>query len=203
MDMQLQAASSAEGSLEPENDEVLMEQYREGDQAAFSELFHRYQRKLQNYAIRQTHNEHQAEDVVQETFIAVATKAGLFDSQQKFRTWLYRIAHNIAVDQHRKNGHRQSVSLDQLRTDNALHTILASSDVPADRKLEQAEAAETLHAYIRELPDRLKAAVELMYFEDLTYREAGVAADISPGTIKSRLHEAIGKLRHRMRKVTV
>ncbi|WP_200967736.1 sigma-70 family RNA polymerase sigma factor, partial [Insulibacter thermoxylanivorax] len=71
---------------------------RNGDRLAFRELVDLYQNKIYHLAYRMLGNTHEAEDIVQETFLRVYTNLNGFDPSQKFSTWIYRIGANLCID---------------------------------------------------------------------------------------------------------
>ena len=80
------------------SDEKLLEDYRHGDKGSFAKLVSRYQRELYHFLVRFLGNRSSAEDVFQETFLQVHQSAEQFDTQRRFRPWLFTIAANKARD---------------------------------------------------------------------------------------------------------
>ena len=79
----------------PPSDEALMEAFQNGGEHGFVELVERYGAKALNFAWRLTDDYTVAQDIAQETFLAVYTRGGTFDTSRKFSTWLYRIVGNL------------------------------------------------------------------------------------------------------------
>jgi len=80
----------------------LIERAKQGDKAALSELVNRYSERIYNLALRIMRNKEDAEDVLQETFLAVVEKLHTFDGRSSFFTWIYRIATNASLMRLRK-----------------------------------------------------------------------------------------------------
>lgn len=182
-------------------DEQLLVRYRDlGDRDAFDELVHRYERELYSYLRRYLGETTQAEDAFQATFLQVHLKCDQFESDRKFRPWLYTIATHQAIDSQRRNKRHRMVSLDQRSQHKdqddvgALVELLAGNGDSPDRELEAGERRLWVQAAVAALPEPLRAAVQLIYYQGLKYREAAEVLAIPVGTVKSRLHAAVLKL---------
>lgn len=183
------------------SDEKLLLVYRSrGDRAAFEELIRRYERELFNYLRHYLGDAEMAEDVFQQTFLQVHMKCDQFESGRKVRPWLYTVATNQAIDYQRRNRRHQMVSLDRPtggdaeEESGALVKLLdAAGPGPAEQS-ESAERYEEVRQAVEELPEHVRQVVLLVYFQGLKYREAADVLDIPVGTVKSRLHAALGKL---------
>lgn len=183
------------------SDEALMEAYRDfGDRAAFEELVHRYERELYAYLSRYIGNSTLAEDAFQATFLQVHAKCRHFDAGRKFRPWLYTIATNQAIDIQRRNKRHKLTSLDHRPAASegqdmgSLMDLLASDEAAPSEELDAAEQGAWIRQAVAGLPEQLKTAVNLIYYQGLKYREAADVLNVPVGTVKSRLHSAIYKL---------
>ena len=182
------------------DEELLLEYRREGDRDAFDELVHRYERPLYSYLRRYLGDANLAEDAFQTTFLQVHLKCDQFEPGRKVRPWLYTIATNQAIDAQRRNKRHQMVSLDRRNARagqeevGALLDLLSSSDSTPPERIEATERRNWVRKAIADLPEPLRVAVTLIYYEGLKYREAAEVLEIPVGTVKSRLHTAITKL---------
>ena len=184
------------------SDEQLLMRYRErGDRDAFSELVHRYERELFSYLKRYLGDESMAEDAFQATFLQVHLKSHQFEEGRKLRPWLYTIATNQAIDAQRRNKRHRNVSLDRgTRHDDgeeqvgSLVDLLVSREPDPEFRMEAAQRQEWIRDAMEKLPEQLRSAVNLVYYQGLKYREAADILGIPVGTVKSRLHSAILKL---------
>lgn len=181
-------------------DEDLLSRYRdEADPEDFNELMRRYQRELYRYLSRYLGDASLADDVFQNTFLQVHLKRGLYEDGRPVRPWLYSIATHQAVDTLRKIGRHPTVSLDQRNTSSdaepsALVDLLVG-DVPGPlSELQGEERKQFIRKSIERLPDALRQTLLMAYFQDMKYREIAEALKIPVGTVKSRLHAALGKL---------
>lgn len=185
------------------SDEELMLAYRQTqDSEAFAELVRRYERELYSYLRRYLGDATLAEDAFQSTFLQVHTKCQQFEAGRKVRPWLYAIATHQAVDTLRRRRRQRMVSLDQPNSgpegdEGELTTLLAMLDgeeLGPDERLEADERRRWVRAAVDRLPDLLRSAVVLVYYQGLKYKEAAEILEVPVGTVKSRLHAALLKL---------
>lgn len=147
-----------------------------------------------------------AEDVFQDTFLKVHEKIGQYQAGRPARPWLYTIATHQAVDALRRAKRRQGASLDQSRdrsgegSDGARMGDLIESreESPTDR-LDRQEQADALNRAIDSLPDLYREVLILAYFQEMKYQEIADVLGLPLGTVKSRMHAAVGKLSELLR----
>jgi RNA polymerase sigma-70 factor (ECF subfamily) len=182
-------------------DEQLLLQYRQsGEQGLFTRLVERYERELYSYLRRYLGDAAMAEDAFQQAFLQVHLKCDKFEEGRKFRPWLYTIATNQAIDAQRRNKRHKAVSLDRTgRNQNhdeigSLLDLMQSGEDGPVSQLETAERRQWVQEALEALPEQLRGALHLVYYQGLKYREAADVLDIPVGTVKSRLHAAILKL---------
>ena len=184
------------------SDEELFRLHRaKQNRRAFEELVHRYERELYSYLRRYLSDATLAEDVFQATFLQLHLKADQFEEGRKVRPWLYTIATNQAIDAQRRNRRHKLVSLDRRsRNDQtrdelgSLMDLLASKEPGAAANLDAEEHRQWVQKAVENLPDALRDAVLLVYYQGMKYREAAEVLEIPVGTVKSRMHAAILKL---------
>jgi RNA polymerase sigma-70 factor (ECF subfamily) len=182
------------------SDEVLMASYLAGDTSAYETLVRRYEKELFSYLQRMLGDPSMAEDVFQNTFFTVHTKRHLFVAGRPFRPWLYTLATHQAIDAMRRNGRHVRPSLDQ-RVDQgngdqptSLVDLLSSAQAPPAEQLERRETAALVRASVDELPEHLRSAIVLCYYQGFKYKEIAQVLGIPVGTVKSRLHAAVVRL---------
>lgn len=183
-------------AVEQRSDRELLTGHLAGDSTAFSALTEKYARDLFGFLIRFVGNAAAAEDLVQETFLQVHVAAQSFDLSRPFKPWLYTIAANKARDMLRSRTRRQERSLDATAGEDGAGLSLAAgleADTAAvsdeSDKLEQREAVRGL---IARMPEHLRLILTLGYYQQLPYAEISEILDIPVGTVKSRLHSAVG-----------
>ena len=187
-------------SDEVSTDEQLLLTYRDsGDRDVFAELVHRYERELYSYLRRYLGDAEMAEDAFQAAFLQVHLKCQQFEAGRAFRPWLYTIAINQAIDAQRRSRRHRMVSLDRTGGTGGeevgkLLDLLVSSEPSPTMQLGKDERREWLASTMERLPDTLRDVLQLVYFQDMKYREAAETLNIPVGTVKSRVHAAVIKL---------
>jgi len=175
-------------------DEQLLEAYRGGDEPAFAELMHRYEKELYNFLLRFLGQSALAEDVFQESFLQVHLSAESFQVHRRFRPWLYTIAANKARDLLRSQARRPAVQItatDEDSSDAQLWDhLLRDTTTPVDI-LQERQKGEAVRRVVAQLPDHLREILVLAYFQQLPYSDMAEALAIPLGTVKSRLHAAV------------
>lgn len=181
-------------------DEALLAAHRDQPDAGYlAILIKRYERELYNYLRRYLGDEGMAEDAFQGAFLQVHLKSDAFDDRRRFRPWLYTIATNQAIDLQRRNRRHRLVSLDKPNHSESeevgsLMDLLGSKDLGPNERFDRRERMEWVRKAVAALPEQLQSAVSLVYFRGMKYREAAAELSVPVGTVKSRLHSAIGQL---------
>ncbi|RMG09094.1 MAG: RNA polymerase sigma factor [Planctomycetota bacterium] len=181
----------------PPTDEELVVRLRAGDAPALRLLMERYERSLYGYLRRLLGTEQDAEDAFQEVFLRVLRALDRFDSQRRFRPWLYAIATNLARNLHRRRATRRALTLDAPEAGGegeALAARLAARDPEPAEAVESAERSRAVAAAVAALPEKGRAALVLYYYQGLSYEEIAQALEIPLGTVKSRIHNAMARL---------
>lgn len=184
------------------SDEELLAQFCLGQADAFGVLVKRYEKELFGYLQRYVGDKNLADDVFQNTFLQLYTKIGTYEAGKPVRPWLYTIATHQAIDALRRNGRHQAVSLDQGKNPPPdgtgqiaalIDLIEARGPDPFDQ-VEGDERRQRVRQSVDGLPEFLRQVVILAYFQGLKYREIAEVLGVPVGTVKSRLHAALGKL---------
>jgi len=186
-------ASAARVSVENYNeDAVLLERLRAGDEDAFDTLVNEHSGGIYSMLLRLTENAEDAGDLTQETFMNAFRSIKKFRGESSIRTWLYRIAINRSRNRFRwwKSRRRsKTISIDSVRTDEdrPLHETLAGDAPDPETEAITAETMHRLRRTLLTLPDIFREAVILRDIEGLAYDEIAEVLDISIGTVKSRI----------------
>ena len=172
-------------------DEELAVRMFAGDEEAARELLERYRRPLYSLLYTLTRSTEDADDVFQETFLRAIRAGRSYDSSRKFKPWLYAIALNLARDLARRR---------QLPQDpkTALPEVLehkAQEGGKQDSTEDVVARSRLLNRAIDVLPEEQRTVVVLRFFHGLKEAEIAEAVSIPGGTVKSRLHHALKKLR--------
>jgi len=178
-------------------DEELLAAYRDGDRASFVELVKRYERELFHFLARFLGDRTMAEDIFQETFLQVHQSAGAFDTGRRFRPWLFTIAANKARDQIRSNIRRSAsplqAGINSNDDESGQFIDLIKSTAPSpDEPMEKQELQNKIRAMVMAMPEDLREILLLSYFQQFPYKEISAMLKIPLGTVKSRLHSAVG-----------
>ncbi|MCP4712036.1 MAG: sigma-70 family RNA polymerase sigma factor [Planctomycetes bacterium] len=183
------------------SDENLLDAHQRGDTTAFEEIVRRYGDRLLGYLRRMSRDQQQAEDYFQETFRRVHEKARTFEGRSSFKSWLYRIAGNVALDGMRKvNREPQMTSLTTNREDHNPEYLEVSRAVASPRRDNPYEAAVRteqagqVQLAIEQLPERQRATLVLAYYQGLSYREVSQGLGCSLGTVKTQMYRALRAL---------
>ncbi len=165
------------------------------DNGYFGELIRRYEKKLGRYIQRLLRASSQdIEDILQEVFIKAFKNLNAFDPTLTFANWIYRIAHNEAINHYRKNRREtKNISIDDEENEHITHVLQDSFDIQkeTDNKESYRKALEA----IMSLPERYKEVIILYYFEDKSYEEMGDILKKPSGTIATLLKRAREQLR--------
>lgn len=160
-----------------------------GRESGFEELVRRYQRPIVAYVYRMLSDYEASLDVTQEVFIKVYNSLDKYSSEYKFSTWLYRIAHNAAIDWMRRN----SANLQSLETetaDGAYQIQLESNALSPEQERERSEWRSEIDAVVKCLPAVYRELIVLRHSKDLSYDEIAEVANLPLGTVKNRLFRA-------------
>lgn len=180
------------------DDTELMLRVKTGDVRSFENLVGRHQRPLVNYFYRMSWDRQTSEDLAQEVFIRIYNHAKDYEPQAKFTTYMYRVARNLWIDRRRHEAHApKTVSLDAPvdAEGDTFHDVVGSdAPDPAGRMVTEERAAMVRKA-IDGLPEEQKAVLLLAESKGMKYQEIAAVLEIPLGTVKSRMHAAVMKLK--------
>ncbi len=160
-----------------------------GREESFEELVSRYQRPIVSYVYRMLNDYDSSLDVTQEVFIKVYKSLERYSSDYKFSTWLYRIAHNAAIDHIRRN----SKKLQSLETENQDGTYEMQIESPRptpEQDRENSEWRTEIESVVKCLPTVYRELIVLRHSKDLSYGEIAEITNLPLGTVKNRLFRA-------------
>jgi RNA polymerase sigma-70 factor (ECF subfamily) len=192
------SAQGFSGRTDDDSDARLVERIKAGDRRAAEEIVRRHSEALLARAARMLRRKEDADDAVQETFVAAFRSIGLFEGKARLGTWLLRIVVNVCLMILRRDRRRPTVPLnDHLPDASAAHGLAPTRSWawPAEERLVQAE----MRSRVRDCVDRLPAAYrEVVRLRDLEELDAGRTARLlgtSRAVVKTRLHRARQALR--------
>jgi RNA polymerase sigma-70 factor (ECF subfamily) len=168
---------------------------RAGDQEAFRALVERHSRAVFRLAYRMTGNEHDAEDVVQETFLKAYRRLPQFEARAQFGSWLHRIAANSALDLLRARARREETPLAPVDGEESAHASLPAGDPAPDRLVFGVEVQRRLRAGMARLSSLERVAFVLRHHEGLSIREIASSLDLEENAAKHSIFRAVRKMR--------
>jgi len=179
--------------------ELMLQFKKRRDKNAMTELVRRHQKALVNFFYRLMWDQHAAEDLTQEVFIRLVTAAKDYTPRAKFTTFLYQVARNLWIDKLRKGevGSRP-ISLDapiDPDENTGLSELIAGQSPDAVQRVINHELMARVKKIISSLPEEQQMVLNLTYYQGMSYAETAEVLDIPVGTVKSRLHTAIMKLK--------
>ncbi|HKD15610.1 MAG TPA: sigma-70 family RNA polymerase sigma factor [Candidatus Angelobacter sp.] len=181
---------------------TLVQAAKKGDLEAFSDLVKRYDRNVFRIAQHITHNEEDAQDVVQEAFLKAYQNLDQFQGNSKFYTWLVRIAVNEALMKLRRRRTDRTVSIDEdVETEEGTMPREVADWSPNPEQLYgQSELSDILKKTIQGLPPGFRTVFVLRDVEGLSTEETAEMLGLSIPAVKSRLLRARLQLRERLAK---
>ena len=177
---------------QPHPDAALVRSALQGDEAACEALVRRFERPVYNLISRLVRDAAAAEDLTQDTFLKMFRALGQYDAAQRFSSWLFRIAHNTAIDHLRHR--RLLIASPPLDADGEPEDPVARlpdlrGDSPETAAVRR-QIAGVLDSAIDDLRPEYRAVVILRHQEDLDYDEIARVLDLPLGTVKTYLHRA-------------
>ena len=185
-----------------QSDQTLICKIVKRDAAAFETLFARHRASVRQHILGIVRTESAAEDLVQEVFLRVWTRAEQWNGQGEFRGWLFRIATNLALNHLRTVRRRRQEPLEtppdefddeDERPPDPDWMVDTASHGP-EVMVEQAEQSQLLWQLVDGLSQEKREVLHLIYQKEMALREAAMELGIPEGTVKSRLHYSIRHL---------
>ncbi len=173
-------------------DAALVERARGGDQTAAGLLVERYWRYGVALAMATTREHDAAEDVAQESFVQAFRQLHSLRRPEAFVGWLGCIVRRRCADHVRQARRRRTVSIEQIP-----FTVLTDASAPRAEEVSDTQLEQVRHA-VAELPVRYREIVLLRFMDGLNYNEIARRLGQRPGTVRVRLHRALGRLRHQL-----
>lgn len=160
------------------------ETLRSGDRAAWAQLVRTHQRGVYRFVYRYVRNEADAADLTQKTFVRAFGAAARLKENSELRSWLFKIAHNLALNHIRDSKARY-----------ALTDEMAVQEAVGARRLIDAEQLGALRRAIEKLPEKQRLIMELRIYDELSFKEVAQVASCSENNAKVNFHYAVKRLR--------
>ncbi len=177
-------------------DEALIAAALKGSAYAWEKLVKRYESKIYNHGLRLTGNSSDAMDLMQEVFLGVYRNLHRFRGDAKFSSWIFRIAHNKAVDMNRRK--RLMTTTPKFANEDdgyEFDKFPGKKELEPENKLGESEQNVRVLKMLNELSSDQRSIVELKIFQSLTFDEIAELQDISANTAKTRFYSALKKLK--------
>jgi RNA polymerase sigma factor (sigma-70 family) len=186
--------------LAKDDDQILIEKALAGNEGAYRLLLTRHKDAIYRMIVRIVHNQEEAQDLVQETFMKAFGSLSSYKCQYRFTTWLYKIAANSCIDHLRKR-RLVSVSLDQpVKTKDGEVTIeVADWTYNPEQDLTARQKALSIDAAIDSLPKKYREVILYRHKQDKSYEEIAQILSIPVGTVKARIFRARELLKKRLK----
>ena len=176
------------GQAAARRDGELVTRYLAGDRRAFDDLVRHYQRPIYHLAYRYLRSEADAKDLTQRTFLKVYGALPRFRAEASFRTWIYRIAINLCLNELRDRKRGEASDRPEV-IDQAL------SPPPDIESLDAQARGAWLRRAIASLPPRQRMVLELRIFDELPFREVAELCGSTENAAKVNFHHAVKRLR--------
>ena len=178
-----------------------MEQLVAGRDAALNDLMERHAAPVFHFLCRIVGNEDDANDLAQETFVRVFRARASFRTSERFSTWLFTIAANLARNHFRWRARHPNVSLDTEtgEKEQTLGSTLPANEQAPNEQALTAERARAVRAAVGKLPEDLREAIVLCEWEEYSVAEAAAILETTPKAVESRLYRARQILRERLK----
>lgn len=177
-------------------DNVLVACFCAGQNEAFDELLLRYKDRLYSYITYHLKNADMADDLFQETFVKAIMhlRQGRYRERDSFYAWLTRIAHNLLIDQFRREGRNSMIYKDAQSDDwndvyEQMYTLSADNDAIDEQLLRE------VCGLINELPAEQRDVVVMHYYNNLSYKEIAAQTGMSINTALGRMYYAVRNMR--------
>lgn len=166
-------------------DEEIASAVQHGDAEAFGELMRRYEPRLERYGKKFLASPDSLEDAIQETFIKAYKSMQSFNASLKFSSWIYRIAHNVFVNELRTKSRSKVFFMD-------LDTMFphVSYEDPSEREREQKEMRLAIDTSMQEIAPHYREVLILYYLEEFSYKEIAEVLKIPVSTVGIKLSRA-------------
>jgi RNA polymerase sigma-70 factor, ECF subfamily len=160
-----------------------------GREASFEELVRRYQRPIAAYVYRMVGDYDSALDLTQEVFIKVYNSLTRYRSEFKFSTWIYKIAHNAAIDHLRRHAVREQTLSGSVEGDRR-EVMIESRRLTPEQESERKERRLEIESVVQLLQASYRELIVLRHSHDLSYDEIAEVTGLPLGTVKNRLFRA-------------
>lgn len=192
-----------QASYDKMDDHALLAATLAKDEDAFAELHRRYKNQITNYVYRMLDDYDRAVDLAQETFLRVYTSAERYQATYSFSTYIYKIAHNLAISELRTRKRRKLFSLPTFFSDKDSEEVEVEIEDTRQQLADDAMISDEQRAAVAKaissIPEKYRAALILCHMEEKSYEEISEVLGLPVGTVKSRINRARNLLKEKLR----
>jgi RNA polymerase sigma factor (sigma-70 family) len=180
------------------SDYELIQRFMRGEEVCFEQLIHRHKNKVYAYICLYIRDQSLADDIFQDTFLKVfqSVKAGRYQDNGKFISWVMRIAHNLIIDHFRQIKQMNTISNDDYESD--IFNTRQLSDRNVEDSLVKRQIRHDVRKLISQLPDDQREVVILRHYTGLSFKEIADITDVSINTALGRMRYALINIRKMM-----
>lgn len=196
-----EAAIADEPGWASDPDVQLMMRVRDGDSAAFRDLFSRYAEPVIHFAFRFVNNRDRAEELVQDAFLQIFRARSRYEPRARFATYLYRVVTNLCLNELRRfeyQGRTEPLEGQPNEEGEATREIADESAPTAVESVAGSQATARVQAILDRLPENQKTALLLSRVEGFSYQEVAETLETSVSAVKSLIFRATQTLRHEL-----
>lgn len=180
-------------------DDELIRQYQNGEEAAIGELLERHKKRVFGYILNVVRDRNVAEDIFQETFFKVirTLKKQQYNGEGKFIQWVMRISHNLSIDYFRQNQRISTISTIKTADGKVLDVfdVVKVEDQSHEDKIVKHQIRKDLRKLVESLPQEQKEVVILRHYYDMSFKEIAETTNVSINTALGRMRYALINLR--------
>lgn len=192
MNREAEMTTATRNSSAPQTDAALLDAIAQKQEWALAELYDRYSTVLYTLALKVLNDATPAQDVLQETFLAVWRKAALYNQKRgNVGTWLIVLCRNLAIDHYRA---KMRLSSRRVELESVGEILIEPGEDPASSALAR-EDGRLLRQALEQLPQEQRQVIEMAYFQGLSQTEIAEMTHAPLGTVKTRTRQAMFKLR--------
>lgn len=185
-------------NVDPEILIRLVKKAKKGDIGSYQDIYQVFVRKVLNFIYRMVNSPEEAEDLTQETFVAVYQKLRTLKDNSKFEPWLFRIARNFVYQKYRTRS-PSSVSIDAIDENGQLVTQLVDTRKNPDEAFQHVELEDVVADVIAGLPEKYREVFVLSALQHLSYQQIADVVGRSLPSIKTDIHRARLEVRKRVK----
>ena len=178
-----------------DEDTALVDAASKGSARSWEKLVRRYEDRIYNQGLRLTGSRSDAMDLMQEVFLGVYRNLHQFRGDAKFSSWIFRIAHNKAIDMKRRKRLMPFISQSNDHGEDMFDNFPGHSSLEAEEVFREHQNNKVILAMLSELPMNQRLIVELKVFQSQTFEEIASIQEVSVNTVKTRFYSALKKLK--------